>query len=99
MAEAPCVQNSFTPGLRLANTPPGLNPSSPISLFKAASIASRSFFWLVSKLRRGRRQVVVAGKVRLAFIAKNANVFGAKREDPLCSKFFTIADECPSRPG
>jgi hypothetical protein len=48
--------------------PCGLNPSSPINLFKAASIASRSFFWLVPKLRRGRRPVVVGGKVRLAFI-------------------------------
>src|SRR5580704_8133235 len=49
--------------------PCGLNLSSPIILFKAASTASRSFFWLVPKLRRGRRPVVVAGKVRLAFIA------------------------------
>jgi hypothetical protein len=48
----------------LPNAPCGLNPSSPIILFKAAAIASRSFFWLLPKLRRGRRPVVVGGKVR-----------------------------------
>jgi hypothetical protein len=47
----------------LPNAPRGLNPSSPIFLLKAASIATRTFFWLVSKLRRGRRPIVVGGKL------------------------------------
>jgi hypothetical protein len=77
-------------GLRVPNIPCGLNPSSPINLFKAASIASRSFFWLIPDLWRGSRPVVMAGNVRLAFIVKNANGFGAKRKGPFCAKFFTI---------
>jgi hypothetical protein len=68
-AKAPSGRSKgFYTGLRVPNTPCGLNPSSPIILFKAAAIASRSLFWLLPKLRRGRRPVVVEGKVRLAFI-------------------------------
>jgi hypothetical protein len=81
---------SFHVGLRLPKTPRGLNPSSPINLFKAASIATRSFFWLILEMRRSWRPFVMGGRVRLAFIAKNANGFGAKREGPFCAKFFTI---------
>jgi hypothetical protein len=60
--------------LLLPNVPCGLKPSSPIFLLKAASIASRSFFWVVSKLRRGRRPTLVEGKVRLAFITREQSV-------------------------
>jgi hypothetical protein len=68
----------------LPNAPRGLNPSSPIFLLKAASIATRTFFWLVSKLRRGRRPIVVGGKLLSAFITDKAKGLGTKRTVSLC---------------
>ena len=60
--------------LLLRNVPCGLKPPSPIFLLKAASIASQPFFWVVSKLRRGRRPTLIASKVHLAFITREQNV-------------------------
>jgi hypothetical protein len=71
----------------LPNAPCGLNPSSPIILFKAAAIASRSFFSLAWNLRRGR--TLAEGTVRFALITKEQKVLRIRTKASFCTNFFT----------
>jgi hypothetical protein len=87
--------------LRAPNTPCALNPSSPINLFKAASIASRSFFWLIQDRRIGWRPVAVGGRVRLAFIAKTQADLARNEKGRFVPNSLQLSAEtssCPVRP-
>jgi hypothetical protein len=68
----------------LPNAPSGLNPSAPTFLFKAASIAARTCFWLVSKLRRVRRPTLPEGSVRLFMTGKGKRFLRETNRFVLC---------------